>query len=264
MISKELLIKRNVSSFFDYVGSGTNHDNYISEKYSWILSKAESQVSDIFPNNLIYKVFISDHREINELIEKVKQQELPNRVWIEKTNQWVESFKENGYEKIMEFPAMFLKISEMKNPTTKCNDSNVEIKLVDNEDLLYEWAKLIVESWWLGGPDQIDRLCKLYKEFYQDTDRFKMYLAFYDGVPVGTSMSVFSDNTVGLYLISTHPDYRNRGIGKLLTKMPILEAKKEGYEYAILQATEMGEVVYKQVGFEEVFKYVVYAYRYDI
>lgn len=48
----------------------------------------------------------------------------------------------------------------------------------------------------------------------------------------------------------TAPDYRNRGIAKLLFEKVLEEAKCLGYKKICLHATDVGQNLYKKYGFE--------------
>jgi predicted acetyltransferase len=54
---------------------------------------------------------------------------------------------------------------------------------------------------------------------------------------------------VGLYNIITVEGYRQRGIGTALTTRPLLDARAVGVTTAVLQATDAGARLYRQLGF---------------
>ncbi len=77
-----------------------------------------------------------------------------------------------------------------------------------------------------------------------------LYLGYFEGLPVATAEGVIGGGVVGLYNISTLPDYRNRGIGTAMTLRPLLEARTAGLSAGVLQAAPEGVGVYRRVGFE--------------
>ncbi|MFX0029316.1 MAG: GNAT family N-acetyltransferase, partial [Candidatus Hermodarchaeota archaeon] len=76
-------------------------------------------------------------------------------------------------------------------------------------------------------------------------------LAYYDGNPVASSLVLYKAGVAGIHMITTLEEARGKGIGTAITLAPLNEAKKLGYETAILHSTEMGINMYKQMGFKE-------------
>jgi ribosomal protein S18 acetylase RimI-like enzyme len=78
----------------------------------------------------------------------------------------------------------------------------------------------------------------------------RFYLGYLEGVPVATSELTVAGGVVGLYNVSTLEACRRRGFGSVLTRWPLGEAAREGYDTAILQASDAGVGVYRRIGFE--------------
>ncbi|OGP90972.1 MAG: hypothetical protein A2031_04410 [Deltaproteobacteria bacterium RBG_19FT_COMBO_43_11] len=79
----------------------------------------------------------------------------------------------------------------------------------------------------------------------------KFFLAYWDGKPVATSLLFTHNNTAGIYYVSTLPDYRNKGLGLLITQAAMQAAKESGFKNVILQASPLGAKVYIRAGFKE-------------
>ncbi len=77
-----------------------------------------------------------------------------------------------------------------------------------------------------------------------------LYNGYLDGRAVATSEMTIGGGVVGLYNVSTDPDYRRRGIGSAITMKPLLDARDAGFTTAILQAEPDGIGVYRRLGFE--------------
>ena len=86
----------------------------------------------------------------------------------------------------------------------------------------------------------------------------KLFLAYWNGKPVSTSLVFTNQNSAGLYYISTLPEYRNKGCGRAITLASMLYAKKCGFKGIALQATPSGEKVYVKAGFKEYCKAEIY------
>ena len=84
------------------------------------------------------------------------------------------------------------------------------------------------------------------------------YIGFLHGTPVATSALVLDSGVAGIYAVATIPEARRKGIGKIMTVMPLLEARQIGYRVGILQASSMGYSIYKKIGFKDVCKFRLY------
>lgn len=84
--------------------------------------------------------------------------------------------------------------------------------------------------------------------------RFRYFFAEEDGVPIASAMSFSSPPYVSVSNVFVRPACRNRGIGAAMTAFAINSVP--GAAVACLEASRMGEPVYRRMGFEEYFRYV--------
>lgn len=78
------------------------------------------------------------------------------------------------------------------------------------------------------------------------------FIGIVDGRVVGTSLVVALDGSAGIYLVSTLPEFRRRGIGEALTAEAVRCGVAAGCDMAYLQASEAGYPVYQRMGFRSV------------
>lgn len=87
---------------------------------------------------------------------------------------------------------------------------------------------------------------------HPDQIPWRLYVGYVDGIPVATSILFNGAGVAGLYGVGTVPHARNQGIGGAMTVTALLDARQEGYQFAVLFSSRQGYPVYKRLGFREV------------
>ncbi len=75
---------------------------------------------------------------------------------------------------------------------------------------------------------------------------------------VGIGTTIIHNKTAWLAHIIVHFHYRNQGIGKAITQTLVETASSKGCETIYLLATELGEPLYKKIGFEIETEYLIF------
>jgi ribosomal protein S18 acetylase RimI-like enzyme len=88
-----------------------------------------------------------------------------------------------------------------------------------------------------------------------------VYVASVGGVPVSTAIGYTVDGSVGIFNVATPPAHRGHGYGRAVTERAIRDGFAAGADLAWLQASAMGESVYRAMGFRQVETYVVFGRR---
>ena len=84
-----------------------------------------------------------------------------------------------------------------------------------------------------------------------------IYLAFAHGHPVSTAIAWMGDGAVGIYNVATPPEHRGRGYGRAVTTKAVADGFAGGADLAYLQASQLGQPVYRAMGFRQVETYLV-------
>jgi ribosomal protein S18 acetylase RimI-like enzyme len=84
------------------------------------------------------------------------------------------------------------------------------------------------------------------------------YLGRLDGRPVAAASLVLAAGVAGLYNVMTLPDVGRRGIGTLMTTVPLRAAQARGYTMGVLQSSQMGLKLYQRLGFQQVCTVSIY------
>jgi GNAT superfamily N-acetyltransferase len=81
------------------------------------------------------------------------------------------------------------------------------------------------------------------------------FLALLEGRPVAGAMVIVTHGVAGVYWVGTVPDARGRGLGEVVTRAAGNAGFDLGARIAALQASPMGEPVYRRMGYIEVTRY---------
>jgi GNAT superfamily N-acetyltransferase len=87
------------------------------------------------------------------------------------------------------------------------------------------------------------------------TDNVAAFLAHVDGQPASIAMTIVTEGIAGIYWVGTTEEARGRGLAKTLTATAVNAGFDMGAEIASLQASPMGEPIYRTMGFERIFDY---------
>jgi len=129
---------------------------------------------------------------------------------------------------------------------------------VGNKEEQALWARIAAEGTGFSESATaafIELETSLSKKQYQNQKR---YIGYLNGEPVASSAMTLDSGVAGIYAVSTLPEARRKGIGAVMTAIPLFEAREQGYHVGILQASSMGLPVYKKMGFKEVCRYQLY------
>jgi|LSQX01.2.fsa_nt_gb GNAT superfamily N-acetyltransferase len=135
----------------------------------------------------------------------------------------------------------------------------------DIDDLVLMRLQFIKEVQHVEDSDKDDvleeELMKFFNAMMPD-DGFIAWVADENGKIISTSGLCFytlapsyknmSGKVAYIQNMYTLPEYRGRGIAKVLFDKVLTEAKKLGYKKISLHATEMGRLIYEKFGFNNV------------
>lgn len=130
--------------------------------------------------------------------------------------------------------------------------NKVEIIKIESMNALKVWNDIILTGFDFPKEVRTDFFFEAFSFILlKDRASASAFLAYYDGNPVASSLVLYKAGVAGIHLVTTLEEARGKGIGTAITLAPLNEAKKLGYETAILHSTEMGLNMYKRMGFKE-------------
>ncbi|MDD5337927.1 MAG: GNAT family N-acetyltransferase [Dehalococcoidales bacterium] len=126
----------------------------------------------------------------------------------------------------------------------------LEIIEAKDEETLKEWCHIVRVAF--GPPPEIEPIfLELMQRYIKYNQPVKYYLGLVDGQPASTSGYFLAAGVVGIYFVATLPEFRKRGAAFAVTQKALKDGRELGYRVGILQASNMGEPVYKRMGFKE-------------
>jgi GNAT superfamily N-acetyltransferase len=84
-----------------------------------------------------------------------------------------------------------------------------------------------------------------------------IYVARAQGRPVSTATAWVGDGGIGIFSVATPPEHRGRGYGRAITARAVEAGFASGADLAWLQASPLGEPVYRAMGFRQVETYLI-------
>ncbi|WP_181832518.1 GNAT family N-acetyltransferase [Bosea caraganae] len=132
--------------------------------------------------------------------------------------------------------------------------AGVTIEEVSGEAGVADWTACFAPS--MGVPtEEIEKMTRVEIARRDEPGKFVRFAAKIDGKTVGTSALLDSHGVAGIYLCSTLDGYRRRGICTALTLRAAATGLERGLRTGTLQASPMGEPVYRKLGFQKAAEY---------
>ncbi len=145
-------------------------------------------------------------------------------------------------------------------PPKPSTSSDVEIQIVQTESELKAFTSLAANAFAMN-PKASEQLLAL-NEAEMKAGEQVHFLAFFQGVPVGTATLSTSPSSAGIWNLSTLPEQRKAGIGGALVHAALEEARKRQYKQvmAILMPKGMAWGLFAKLGFKAVCEFPFYVY----
>jgi len=102
-----------------------------------------------------------------------------------------------------------------------------------------------------------ENLAALFTPRVAETPGLSIYVAHAEGRPASTATAWIGDGGVGIFNVATPHEHRGRGYGRAITAKAIEEGFSSGADLAWLQASPLGEPVYRAMGFRQVETYLL-------
>lgn len=81
------------------------------------------------------------------------------------------------------------------------------------------------------------------------SERVAGFVAYADGEPLSTALTIMSGQGAGLYFVGTRKHAQRRGLGELCTRLATNAGFARGATLVTLQASSAGEPIYRKLGY---------------
>lgn len=153
---------------------------------------------------------------------------------------------DNEYEVRSEIPCMSV---TKPLPARKAPDG-VCIERMASAKHLHDFVEVSVLAYAMLGLPEVHTRAMFSKSEALLTKNIIGIIAYRDDEPLATSIALMTGECGGLYWIGTRPNAQHLGLGALVTVESANLAFEAGAKVVTLQASRLGEPVYRRLGFE--------------
>lgn len=243
-------IEKNIINLFDYIGGFPEAEVNCERNFGWVKCNNSIWPNFVFGNLTDEKDSSHVAKKINKLIVDHEAPELLLFKNLDINKVLFLDLDDLGIKVSAKWTGMSLTKSNIKKPPLP---NGFSIRKVNSMPQLEEWIK--IANVVLFNQNNLD--INLFGHFIED-QKIQLYTGFLDNIPIGTGMIYYDGQTYGIYMISTKPEFRNRGLGGAITYTLIENAVSSEDAEIILHATKMGEKVYLKLGFVPSSKFYVF------
>jgi len=154
-------------------------------------------------------------------------------------------FIKNNYQCCFQQTAMYMPLDEVVENDTVSHDG-FEMIVVNDINQINQWVDIGNEAFgYKIDPTVIEPLIN-------DKD-IRLFLGYLNAQPVASALLFKTDEVIGIHQVGVRHDCQNKGIGRSLIQSLIPVCTSWQAKHIVLQASEIGQSLYKRLGFKEQF-----------
>lgn len=251
-VTDEELMKANQASLINFFRMNSNN----SDDIEYVKQSGVEGLHSGMPVAILNRIIKTDinRSSVDQVLEKIKKIYHEKgiavhwEVWPSTTPSNFKQLLINyGFEYEDSYPAMGIDLKCLAQQNT----SSLKIKRVENVEQANILANVFADCYGLPASAKQGFLNTVLSAGFEQKSKLVNYIGYEDNKPVCMSSVYFDSGVAGIYNVGTLKQYSRRGYGTMITRHPLIEANKMGYNYAILQSSSQGEKVYKRMGFRE-------------
>jgi ribosomal protein S18 acetylase RimI-like enzyme len=169
---------------------------------------------------------------------------------VEEDRELLEAAESAGFKAVYEMPEMVLR----GQPLARLAADGLEIRRVTGAAEAADYWRVAQRSYaTLGFPAEVFAYYDREQGFLEGN--VAAFVASADGRPGGIAMTVVSNGIAGVYWVGTTEEARGRGLAWAATAAAVEAGLELGPDVASLQASHLGEGLYRRMGFEAIHSY---------
>ena len=243
-------IEQNLNEFYLKCSRHFNFESMYTDKLKWVRAKTADWPSCIFQANF-------NDSDIDQEIEQVKsliQSEKAPDDWtvgpLTKPENLGKLLLEHKFSDVFHQAGMALDLSKLNNLPSI--NTSLAIKKVESEEELNEWSKIVSVVFHIKVDHDL-------LEYLRVQGEVSFYVGIFNEKYVSALLLYLIPGIAGLHAVSTLPDFRNKNFALTMSNRALLDARDLGYKYGVLQASSMGQFVYKKLGFKKYCDIITYS-----
>ncbi|MGB8347720.1 MAG: hypothetical protein WCD86_22745 [Ktedonobacteraceae bacterium] len=229
---------------------------YEDAESNWFISGLPFELT-----NNVFRVNIAEHvpGSVEKLIERLMAYRTPLSCFIGPSTQPAnlgQRLLAHGWRLDDSAPGMALDLLALDENAPV--SSKLRIEQADSGEMLEQWIRVVVAGSEMPGS-VLDFALGLYHKYgFVSSPLVRCYLGLLDSEPVTCSLLFLAGGVAGIYNVATLPHARGQGFGTAITLASLLDARRLGYRFAILQSSPMGLHVYRRLDFQEYCTFSLY------
>ncbi len=249
--SIDFYIEQNLDDFYTKSSKHHNFISHIENKISWV-----SPVKADWPKAIFRADFEKSNveNEIKIVKKLIQGKQAPNG-WTDgpltKPKNLGIFLEKIGFSNVYQQAGMAL---DLKDLIYQVSDENKLImEIVEDNEHLKQWTEVVSSVFGIKIDFELMEYLLLEPEA-------TFYIGNLKGKHVSSLMLYLSSGVAGLHAVSTLKEYRSRGFGLAISRRALIDAFKIGYKVGVLQASVLGERVYRKMGFQkycDIFSYEI-------
>jgi GNAT superfamily N-acetyltransferase len=241
-------IEGNLFELYRTVAAFAKRPLYTGPNISWVNFAPSPWAGTVFGAN--YSAADAG-KEIRSVIEQIRLGNAPP-VWRTGPSTRPENMEAHllqaGFIKRWDSAGMGMELSDLRSDFEL--PPGLEIEPAADDRTLREWAWVATLGLFNHPESEADYFYELMRSA-KACGRLEFFLGRYEGRPAASSASFYFDGIAGIYFVATLPEFRRKGLGLNVTLAPLRKARETGAQGAILQASALGEPVYRRLGFKK-------------
>ena len=243
-------IENNLDDFYSKSAEHSNFSSRMDEKISWVHAKKSDWPDSIFRANFENLKIEHEIRDIKNLIKKEKA---PNG-WtvgpLTRPKNLGIILEDNGFSNVYQQAGMAVSLKKLIE--NELIEDNLKVEVVKSNQSLNQWIETVSSVFKIRGDPEL-------LHFLLSQPEVRFYLGLVEKRAVSALMLYLSSGVAGLHAVSTLPGHRQKGYGLKISRTALIDAYKMGYSVGVLQASSLGEIVYKKLGFKKFCDIISYA-----